>query len=226
MASDKAALISVAEQLMGCPADVAAIIADRARIMRHPSRYRIDSPSTSSGLVFLMVDGEARALAYAADGRFVLVEEFRPGDLFGEIFTLSAPVPTLDVAEIIAHEAVTTGQFATSSFLALMEQYNCVALAVAQVLIRRLALANRKVVQIATISAPGRTYAELLRKARESGDWRITPPPVLAELALAVQSTRETVSRAVSVLEKRGIITRDATALTVVAPHRLEELIY
>jgi len=54
----------------------------------------------------------------------------------------------------------------------------------------------------------------------------IAPAPVLSQLALQVQSTRETVSRAISALEKRGIIRRDPQGLTVVAPHRLEELIY
>ena len=49
---------------------------------------------------------------------------------------------------------------------------------------------------------------------------------MLSEFALQVQSTRETVSRAINALEKRGIIRRDEQGLTVVAPHRLEELIY
>jgi CRP/FNR family transcriptional regulator, cyclic AMP receptor protein len=48
----------------------------------------------------------------------------------------------------------------------------------------------------------------------------------LSTFALHVQSTRETVSRTISALEKRGIIKRDGDALTVVAPHRLEELIF
>jgi len=49
---------------------------------------------------------------------------------------------------------------------------------------------------------------------------------VLSQFALQVQSTRETVSRAINALEKRGIIRRDEHGLRVVAPHRIEELIF
>ena len=44
-------------------------------------------------------------------------------------------------------------------------------------------------------------------------------------VALRVSTTRETASRAVNALERRGIIRRDGETLVVVAPHRLEELI-
>ena len=44
-------------------------------------------------------------------------------------------------------------------------------------------------------------------------------------MAVRVQSTRETVSRAVSALERRGIVRRDGDALVIVATQRLEELV-
>jgi CRP/FNR family cyclic AMP-dependent transcriptional regulator len=50
--------------------------------------------------------------------------------------------------------------------------------------------------------------------------------PVFSELALSLQTTRESVSRAVSALEKRGIVKRVDGGLAIVAPHRLEELVY
>ena len=53
----------------------------------------------------------------------------------------------------------------------------------------------------------------------------IRPAPVIADLALRVATTRETASRAVNGLERRGIIRRDGDGLTVVAPNRLEEMI-
>ncbi|MGQ4828612.1 helix-turn-helix domain-containing protein [Enterococcus faecalis] len=40
-----------------------------------------------------------------------------------------------------------------------------------------------------------------------------------------MDSTRETVSRTIGDLERRGIITREDDGLRVIAPHRLEELI-
>jgi DNA-binding MarR family transcriptional regulator len=77
----------------------------------------------------------------------------------------------------------------------------------------------------AALSAVARVYAELLREARRAPDLRISPAPVLSELALRVSTTRETASRAVNALERRGIIHRDTVSLTIVAPRALEELI-
>jgi CRP/FNR family transcriptional regulator, cyclic AMP receptor protein len=81
-------------------------------------------------------------------------------------------------------------------------------------------------VEGATLSAPGRIHAELLRQARAGEAMTIRRMPILSTFALHVQTSRETVSRTISALEKRGIIKRDADTLTVVAPHRLEELIF
>ena len=76
-----------------------------------------------------------------------------------------------------------------------------------------------------TLSANGRVHAELLRLARaQDGRW-IRPLPVLSDLALRVQTARETVSRAVSALERRGIVQRHEDGLEIVAPARLEALI-
>ena len=46
-----------------------------------------------------------------------------------------------------------------------------------------------------------------------------------AHLATRVQTTRETASRAVSALERRGVVRRDAEGLVIVARHRLEDLV-
>jgi len=107
-----------------------------------------------------------------------------------------------------------------------MSSYNCVALAVSRRLVARLGQITRRMVEGATLSANGRIHAELLRQARASDSMTISPAPILSAFALLVQSTRETVSRAISNLEKRGIIQRDEHTLRVVAPHRLEELIF
>ena len=92
-------------------------------------------------------------------------------------------------------------------------------------LVARLARASRRLAEGATLSATGRIYAELLRQARAGGGMAIEPVPVLSVVALTVQSTRETVSRTLNDLVKRGIVRREPHRLVVVAPHRLEELI-
>lgn len=74
-----------------------------------------------------------------------------------------------------------------------------------------------------TLAANGRVFAELLHEAGEEGS--ISPPPVIAALALSAQTTRETGSRAINALERRGIIRRDDQRLEILSRNLLEELV-
>jgi CRP-like cAMP-binding protein len=73
----------------------------------------------------------------------------------------------------------------------------------------------------AALTAPGRVAAELLRLG--GADGTIRPAPVVAELAVRVGTTRETASRTLSALERRGLVLREDDGLTIVAPGRLRD---
>jgi CRP/FNR family transcriptional regulator, cyclic AMP receptor protein len=207
----------------GCDEETAHVIATRGEAKVYPPRSPIILAGDKAQDAWLMLKGHAQAVSYTSAGQFVLVHGFAPGDLFGEAAGLSAGGAESEVAAV---GATTAGRFRPSDFVALMENYSCVALTVARQLTRRLAETTRRMVEAATLSTTGRIHAELLRRAKAGEAMTIRPAPVLSELALQVQSTRETVSRTISQLEKRGIIQRDAAALVVVAPHRLEALIF
>jgi CRP/FNR family transcriptional regulator, cyclic AMP receptor protein len=206
-----------------CDPDLAALVAVKARYRDYPPHSTIVESGRAGDQVFLVIAGHARMLAFAIDGRLVVVHDYGAGDLFGEGGLLDYPVETDEVAAV---DAVHAGAFPTPVFVGLMTNYSCIALAVSRMLVARLSMTRRRLVEGATLSAVGRIHAELLRQARVGDAMTIRPAPVLSQFALTVQSTRETVSRTINALQKRGIIRRDDDALTVVAPHRLEELIY
>ena len=207
----------------GCTSDLAATIAAKARPRHYPARAIIVERGGAFDHVQLVVAGHARMLAFSIDGRGVVVEDFHRGDLFGE-GSLFGTNTAAD--EIAAVDAVEAEAFETPEFLGLMTNYSSIALAISRLLVARLNTTTRRMVEGATLSANGRIHAELLRQARASNDLTIRPAPILTAFALTVQSTRESVSRAINGLQKRGIIRRDGDGLTVVAPHRLEELIF
>jgi CRP/FNR family transcriptional regulator, cyclic AMP receptor protein len=213
----------VIARAFGCAADLSSVIAARAEFRKYDPHVTILHSGADSGHVHMVLDGNARAVALGVDGRMVFVDDYQSGDIFGEGCLVGASVMNEDV---VAVDAVQTGQFTASVFVALIENYGSVALAVSRVLTQRLTRATRRMVEGATLSANGRIHAELLRQARQSPDMSIRPAPTFSEFALHVQSTRETVSRAINMLEKRGIVTRDGDGIHIVAPHRLEELIY
>jgi CRP-like cAMP-binding protein len=214
---------SVLGETFSCSDAVAATLAARARLRDWAPHSVIVAAHSAQSQLHVMVDGHARMMAFAIDGRLVAIEDYLRGDLLGEAALFEPDSAGHDIAALIASTSAAFGQ---AVFLDLMTNYSCVALAVSRRLVARLSRITQRMVEGATLSANGRIHAELLRQAQANADLTIRPPPVLSQFALQVQSTRETVSRAINALEKRGIITRDDHGLRVVAPHRIEELIY
>jgi len=206
-----------------CSAAVSEVVASRAHFRQFAPRVPLVRAGDRIQSATLIIRGRAQELALSIDGRSVLVQEFRTGDLFGEASLLGEELASED---IIAVELTDAAQFTPLALITLIETYSDIAVAMSRLLTRRLAATRRRLVEGVTLSAAGRVHAELLRQARASADLTIRPAPVLSEFAMIVQSTRETVSRTISTLEKRGIIRRDGLGLTVVAPHRLEELVF
>jgi len=206
-----------------CASDVAAQMASASRDSAYPPRAVILGLGARNEQVHVMLSGRARARAISLEGRQAVLEEYRPGDMFGEQALLGQH--DLDL-EIVAVDAVRAAAMMAHVMMSLMTTHPAVAVAVSRQLIARLAAQNAQLAGNTTLSATGRIHAEILRMARESDDLTIRPAPVLSQLALRVQSTRETVSRTIAALQRRGIISRDESCLRVEAEHRLEELIY
>ena len=210
------------QDVFACSADVAASIGRRAIDRRYPVRAIVLKQGDRASATFLVVAGRAHALAYRLEGQIVLLNEFLPGDFFGAIANAE---PEPEDADVVAVEALRAAVFLALDFLALIETYGCVGLAVSRMLLKQLRTTATRMAERTTLSAAGRIHAELLRLARLGDGRTVRPAPVLTSLAVRVHSTRETVSRTINTLERRGIIHREDDALVIVAPHRLEEMV-
>lgn len=218
-ATELQALIGAA---LGCSPVVAEAIAAHAVARDYPANALILRHGDRLGHAWLVTAGRAQALVYAIDGQMVLVHEYFAGDLFGAV--AAADVWPLE-AEVVAAEQTSAACVPAADFVLLVERHGSLALLLVRSLVGQLRATSMRMVDRTTLSAPGRVYAELLRLARLGDGTTIRPAPVHAALAVRVQSTRETVSRAVNALERRGIVRRDNDALVIVAGQRLEEMV-
>ncbi len=209
-------------RVFGCPVELAAQIRHRGRVRKYEVRATIVRRGERISTLYVVIAGRAHAIIYSVDGQAVLLHEFRSGDFFG---ATCSPRSTAHEADVIVVERLSAFLLDGGVLALLAEQHGCIGLALLQLLVDRLQQTESRMYEHAALSAVGRVHAELLRQAQQSADLAIRPAPVVADLALRVSTTRETASRAVNALERRGIIRRDGEALTVVAPHRLEELI-
>ena len=222
--SSALALSAFVQQVFGCSPETARAIAFRAVERRFSARSLVLRQGDLAEEAWLVVKGRAQSVVYGADGQVVQLLEFGEGELFGAIAGFEAePQP----ADVEALEDLRVAVFSAPDFLALIQTHGVVGLAVTRSLLRQLRQTTGRMVERSTLSAAGRVHAELLRMASPDPDGRllIRPVPVLASLAVRIHSTRETVSRTISTLERRGILLRTESALEIVAPRRLREML-
>ncbi|MFM5915189.1 MAG: Crp/Fnr family transcriptional regulator [Chakrabartia godavariana] len=214
--------LSAIRAAFACSDEIARVIDGLTQLVHTDPDGTILYAGESAPYVFLLLQGRAQAVVYSAQGQLVLLDTYAEGDLFGEVDIVGT---TTAWDQVIAVTAVDSGRLRQQDFVMLLESHPSLAMAVLRQVTARLSRTARRMVERSTLSATGRIYAELLRQAGEGDGRTIRPVPTMTELALIVQSTRETVSRTINDLERRGYITRDKDALMIVAPHRVQELI-
>lgn len=170
----------------------------------------------------LIISGHASARVNTEHGDETWVDQFKSNDFFGHISLLTqAPIEF----EIKAESDVTALFVPAQKFEDLLSSNKTFSVTLAQDLAARLSIMMNRLVEAVTLSSPGRVCAELLRLAHPIGiDPRkliVRPTPVFVELALRISSTRETVSRTVSQLQKSGILSREPGALLIHKPEAL-----
>ena len=169
-----------------------------------------------------ILSGRAKAVSHSEDGKATWVGYFKANDFFGHTALLSENPPHF---EVIAETRVEVLFLTAKRMTALLNEHETLSVDIARDLARRLDHMTNRMIEAYTLSAKGRICAELSRLSRVIGkapDTRIIRPnPVFVDLAERVNSTRETVSRTVSDLQKMGILAREPGAIIVKNPDRL-----
>ena len=173
-----------------------------------------------------ILSGRAKAVSHSEDGKATWVGYFKANDFFGHTALLSENPPHF---EVIAETRVEVLFVTAKRMTALLNEHETLSVDIVRDLARRLDHMTNRMIEAYTLSAKGRICAELSRLSRVIGkapDTRIIRPnPVFVDLAERVNSTRETVSRTVSDLQKKGILAREPGAIIIKNPDRLRNSI-
>jgi CRP-like cAMP-binding protein len=159
--------------------------------------------------VVLVARGRLRAVRRAASGREITVEVFRPGDLLAD----AALAPSLPLAnDWEAAETTSLVLIPRDALLAHVRGAPEVAVALAAQLLSRLERAKDLAVALALSDVESRVVAALVGLGRQDGadgpeGLLIRQRPTQQEIANQIGACRETVSRTVSDLVRRGLLT-------------------
>lgn len=199
-------------------------ISDRTTTCIYDAAAVIALQGEAAAKIGYVLSGRAKAVAFSENGEATWVGYFQAGDFFGHTDLLSENPPPF---EIIAETDVKVLFVTTQTMNQVLSEQGGLALEIAKDLAARLDQMTHRLIEAFTLSAKGRICAELSRLSRVIGmapDTRIIRPnPVFVELAERVNSTRETVSRTVSDLQKKGILAREPGAIIITQPERLRD---
>ncbi|MBI3995911.1 MAG: Crp/Fnr family transcriptional regulator [Nitrospirae bacterium] len=167
--------------------------------------------------LFMIVSGRAKVVHLSEDGREIILDILGQGDFFGEMALLdqeprSANVTAIEPSELLVLER--------SAFLGQVVREPKIAIKMLIELSRRLRRADEKIQDLVLLDVYGRVARALLRLARKQGrpledGCIITRRPTHQELADMVGASRETVSRVLADLNRRGVVRSNGRALII-----------
>lgn len=213
-----AGLGAMLEMLLRCEADVAAALLALGRLRQAGRRDYLANQGDVLGTMWLVLEGRIEIDSCSSGGRSSRLSTCGPGDWVG-----SYARPAVHLADIVALEPSTLLAFNAGDLPRLAASHPQLGGTLALSFARQLESIIARLDARSTLSSKGQIYAELLRRA--GADHEIAPSPIVAELAHTAQTTRETASRAIMEIERRGIISRTATKLTINSPRLLSDLI-
>jgi CRP/FNR family cyclic AMP-dependent transcriptional regulator len=168
--------------------------------------------------VYFIVSGRAHVMDYSEDGqRAIIFDEIGPGGYFGELSAIDGEPRS---AHIVAGDETVTASLGADAFVEVLFQHRAVGSAFLRRLTEMVRQSTSRIMDVSTVSANNRIYAELLRRAKAGGGVSpntavIRPIPVHSEMASRVSTSRETVARVMSELAHRGMLQREHDALVI-----------
>ena len=180
----------------------------RTNVTEYPKGQTIYSQQQPSLAVYLVISGKVKVSRLAGDGRQVVVDIYRPDDLFGESAFLDAP-PRSDQA--VAMEDTRLMSWSSAEIEAAIAKRPRLGMALLQILVQRTGDLGRRVESLSVDNIARRLAHSLLRFGERLGtqgqDGTVSMPPFTHELlAQYVGTSREIVTHYMSQFRREGLL--------------------
>src|SRR3712207_1765434 len=168
--------------------------------------------------VYVVLKGSVKVHLFTPDGTEVILAVLGPGEVVGEMSLTDSLGRSADVTTL---EESTFLWMDRRTFRSGVESSATLARNLADVLSRRLRLANAHLLSMAALDVPGRVASQLLSLAKEYGQEtpegvRIPIRLTQADLGALVGASRVRVNQAVGYFRKRGQISLDKQGLLTI----------
>lgn len=158
--------------------------------------------------LYVVAEGKIKILQHGPNGRSVLLDILTTGEFFGDL-SLSSGELYPDTAQAQAPACVL--RMPSDAFRQVLDEHPGLALKTLQVMAERLNMANRRVLQVSSMTVEKRIAFTILGLGRKFGRSKeglllIDVPLSRDDLAEMTAATPETVSRVMSQLQTGGVL--------------------
>jgi len=199
----------------------------QAVFRRYISGEQIIDRQSDSRDMFCVVRGTVRVVVYSASGREVSFDDIDAGGYFGELAALDSRPRS---ASVVALTNTVVASISPAVLERMLLEHPKIGLELMRRLTRVIRQATDRIVDLSTLGANNRVYAELLRlakpNAKDAGRTSvIRPVPIHGDIAARVSTTRETVARVLSDLSKKQLVIKEGASLIIKDIKRLRDMV-
>ena len=166
---------------------------------------------------FFVVQGSVKVTRLSKDGREVILAMLNEGEFFGEMALLDGESRSANVIALEQTEVLTLNR---EDFLVVLHDYPQIAIQLLKEMVDRLRKSDRQIASLSLSDAEKRIALCIIRFADEQGIIKrgqvsIPKMPIQQDIANMAGTSRETVSRAINLLEKENYIKRQGRELLI-----------
>ncbi len=176
--------------------------------------------------VFFVAEGAVSVVNFSLSGREIAFASVEAGDSFGELSAIDGRPRS---ASVVAVQDSLIATMPSRTFLKVLQERVEVTFKVLKRLSHMVRSGDVRIMELSTLAATQRVYAELLRMAQPDAAvpslWIVRPLPPLREIASRVSTTRETAARALSQITAAGLVRRKGRNLYLMDRAKLEEVV-
>jgi CRP-like cAMP-binding protein len=197
------------------------------RIRRHQKREVVlHKGGSGDGLLFLL-SGQLQVIDVTEDGRAIGLRMLAPGDFFGEIALINNSTRS---ASVVAMSEVLVAFLPAPTAMYLFSHVPSVANQMLRHLAQKIQRDSEFRALLSINNTAKRIYAYLALMQRKQASDPNAPPvvenlPTHQDIANMINTSRETVTRALLTLVQQGIVQKDSHRLIIIKPEALQKLV-
>jgi len=172
---------------------------------------------------FIIVSGSVHVTVISNEGKQSILATLRSGEFFGEMAILDGEPRS---ASVIAADKCKLLMLYRKSFISILQEYPKITIAMLVEMSRRLRRSNRHINSLSMMSVYGRVADVLLQLSKDNGRKVgsmivVEDRPTHQTIADMAGTSRETVSRVLSQLQKKGYLTITRKRLVILNEEKL-----